>query len=186
LGRDIFFGADFDATSFFVNGRYQIKDKTDALNTKQWLNYLKDLNKLYFLYSFEDPFASSDVGSWKEFTGEFDKAARVVCDSITRTDSKLVTAAIKEHIGNTLIIKTGQVPTFSELIKAVQTARAANWQIVISNREGETNDDLIADLGVGLGAEFVKFGPPNRGERIAKYNRLLQIYQELQQINQNV
>ncbi len=185
LGRDIFFGADFDADNFFSGGRYHIKDRTDTFPSKQWLNYLKDLNKLYFLYSYEDPFASSDLASWKEFTGEFDKSARIICDAVTRTDAKLTATAIKEHVGNTLIIKTGQGATFTELSQAIHSARQANWQIIISNREGETNDDLIADLGVGLGAEFVKFGPPNRGERIAKYNRLLQIYRELQVINQN-
>ncbi len=184
IGRDIFFGADFNADSFYSAGRYKIKDKTEAFSAKQWMDYLKDLNKLYALYSFEDPFASADLGSWREFTNEFDKAARIVSDSMTRTDAKLTAGAIKERIGNTLIVKTGQVPTITDLIEAVKTARQANWQIVVSNREGETMDDFIADLGVGLGAEFVKFGPPNRGERIIKYNRLLQINNELQMINQ--
>ena len=185
IGRDIFFGADFNADSFYSVNRYKIKDNTDAMSNKQWIGYLRDLNKNYALYSFEDPFASSDLGSWREFTNEFDKAARVVSDSMTRTDVKLTAGAIKEKIGNTLIVKTGQVPTVTDLIAAVKQARGANWQIVVANREGETNDDLIADLGVGLGAEFVKFGPPNRGERIIKYNRLLQINNELQLINQN-
>jgi len=184
IGRDIFFGADFNADSFYSSGRYKIKDNTESLNNKGWMDYLKDLNKLYALYSFEDPFASSDLGSWREFTNEFDKAARIVSDVMTRTDAKLTAGAIKEHIGNTLIVKTGQVPTITDLINAVKQARQANWQIVVSNREGETMDDFIADLGVGLGAEFVKFGPPNRGERIIKYNRLLQINNELQMINQ--
>lgn len=184
VGRDIFFGADFNADNFYSIGRYKIKDNTEALNSKQWIAYLQELNKLYALYSFEDPFASSDLGSWREFTNEFDKAARIVSDVMTRTDAKLTAGAIKEKIGNTLIVKTGQVPTVTDLIAAVKQARQANWQIVVSNREGETMDDFIADLGVGLGAEFVKFGPPNRGERIIKYNRLLQINNELQMINQ--
>ena len=115
----------------------------------------------------------------KIFVSDFDKTARVICDSLTRSNSKLAEIAIKEKVGNTLLIKTGQVATFTDLIAAVKVARSANWQIVVSNREGETNDDLLADIGVGLGADFVKFGPPNRGERIAKYNRLLQISREL-------
>ena len=185
IGRDVFFGADFNADNFYSVGKYKIKDKTDSMNNKQWIAYLKDLNKLYALYSFEDPFASGDVGSWREFTAEYDKAARIVTDSMTRTDAKLTATAIKERIGNTLLLKTSQVPTVTELMNSIKTARAANWQLVVSNREGETGDDLIADLAVGIGAEFVKFGPPNRGERIAKYNRLLQIHSELQLINQN-
>jgi enolase len=184
ISRDVFFGADFDAESFYKSGKYHIKDHPEPLTSKQWIAYLQDLNKLYSLYSFEDPFAMGDLSSWKIFDSEFDKTARIICDSITRTNEKLTQAAIKEKVGNTLIVKTGQVATFSDLIAAVRAARSANWQIIISNREGETNDDFIADLGVGLGAEFVKFGPPNRGERIAKYNRLLQINRELQQMNQ--
>ncbi|MBQ6438064.1 hypothetical protein IJJ12_01620 [bacterium] len=184
IGRDVFFGADFDADNFYNLNRYKIKDRPEPLAGKQWVDYLQDLNKLYALYSFEDPFGSGDAAGWKGFTNEFDKAARIVCDSLTRTSAKHVTTAIKEKIGNTLLVKTGQVPTITALIQAVQTARAANWQVVVAAREGETNDDLLADLSVGIGAEFVKFGPPNRGERIAKYNRLLQIYHELQQLNQ--
>jgi enolase len=179
IGRDVFFGADFDAEGFYKGGKYKIKDQAEALSTKQWLTYLQDLNKLYGLFSFEDPFGINDLGSWKDFVGEFDKIARVICDSLTRTNAKLTEIAIKEKVGNTLIIKTGQVATFTDLIAAARAARAANWQIIISNREGETNDDLLADIGVGLGADFIKFGPPNRGERIAKYNRLLQINHEL-------
>jgi enolase len=183
-GRDVFFGADFDAENFYKNGKYYVKDQTEPLSAKDWLAYLSDLNKLYGLFSFEDPFAVGDLASWKIFVSDFDKTARVICDSLTRSNSKLAEIAIKEKVGNTLLIKTGQAATFTDLITAVRTARAANWQVVVSNREGETNDDLLADIGVGLGADFVKFGPPNRGERIAKYNRLLQINRELAGLQQ--
>jgi enolase len=184
IGRDVFFGADFDANNFFnINKKYRIKDKNDPYDAKQWLAYLQDLNKLYGLYAFEDPFGATDRSLWQQFTSEFNQTARIITDSITRTNAKLTQLATEEKTGNTILIKPGQCATITDLIKAVTAARTANWQIVVSNREGETNDDFIADLGVGLGAEFVKFGPPNRGERIVKYNRLLQINQELQQLN---
>ena len=182
VGRDVFFGADLDANSFFKSGKYLIKDRNEAYNIKQWLAYLQDLNKLYGIYSFEDPFSTTDIPSWKEFNIDFGRSARIICDSLTKTNAKNTQLAIKERLGNTLLVKTGQVPTFTDLINTVKLAKNANWQLIVSNREGETNDDLIADLGVGLGSEFVKFGPPNRGERIVKFNRLLQISQELKQL----
>lgn len=185
IGRDAFFGADFDANSFYHNGRYKIKDRDDGYSGREWIDYLKDLNHAYGIYAFEDPFAESDLASWKTFTNEFGQSARVIGDALTRTNALMIENAIKEKAANTLIVKTGQVPTITNLIDAVKTARKANWQVIVSNREGETNDDLIADLAVGVGAEFGKFGPPNRGERIAKYNRLLQISDELQRITKS-
>ncbi len=185
VGRDAFFGADFDANHFYKNGRYKIKDKADGYGPKEWLDYLKDLNRIYGIYAFEDPFSENDLVTWKTFTAEFGQSSRIIADSLTRTNSELIATAIKEKAANTLIVKTGQVPTVTHIIEAIKAARADNWQIIISNREGETNDDFIADLSVGLGADFAKFGPPNRGERIAKYNRLLQISNELKAINQS-
>lgn len=185
IGRDAFFGTDFDANSFFHNGRYKIKDRADGYTGREWIDYLKDLNRAYGIYAFEDPFAESDLASWQAFTNEFGQNARVIGDSLTRTNVLMIENAIKEKAANTLIVKTGQVPTMTNLIEAIKTARKANWQVIISNREGETNDDLIADLAVGVGADFGKFGPPNRGERIAKYNRLLQISDELQRITKS-
>ncbi len=184
VGRDAFFGADFDANSFFQNGKYKIKDRGEAYSSKEWLAYLKDLNRLYGIYAFEDPFAESDLVSWKTFTNEFSNNARIIGDSLTRTNADLIDVAIKEKAANTLIVKTGQTATVTDLINAVKKAKSDNWQIIVSNREGETNDDLLADLAVGLGANFAKFGPPNRGERIVKHNRLLQISDELRRINQ--
>ena len=184
IGRDAFFGADFDANSFFRNGKYKIKDRNESYSSKEWLDYLKDLNRLYGIYAFEDPFAESDLVSWKTFTNEFGQNARVIADSLTRTNASLIDIAIKEKAANTLIVKTGQVATMTSLFDAVKTAKSDNWQVIISNREGETNDDLLADLAVGVGANFAKFGPPNRGERIAKYNRLLQISDELRRMSQ--
>ena len=185
VGRDAFFGADFDANHFYHSGRYKIKDKADGYSAKEWLDYLKDLNRMYGIYAFEDPFAENDLASWKSFTADFNQSARIISDSLTRTNDELIQTAIKEKAANTLIVKTGQVATVTSLIDAVKAARADNWQVIVSNREGETNDDFIADLAVGLGADFAKFGPPNRGERIAKYNRLLQISNELKAINQS-
>lgn len=185
IGRDVFFGCDFDANSFFENNRYRVKDKPDGFNSKEWLEYLQDLNRLYGLYAFEDPFADRDLADWKQFSINYGRTTRIICDSLSRTDEKKVAEMIKEKVGNTLLIKPGQTATITHMIAAAKIARAANWQLVVSNREGETNDDFLADVAVGLGAEFAKFGPPNRGERIVKYNRLLQISSELRQMNAN-
>lgn len=185
IGHELFFGADFDASSFYKNGRYHIKDNPEPLSDKAWQTYLQDLNKIYGLYAFEDPFATEDLNSWKEFVGEFDKTTRVIADSPTRSNAKLIDQARDQKICNTVIIKTSQAPTCTYLVEAVMKAREFNWQVVLSNREGETNDDFLADLGVGLGVDFLKFGPPNRGERVAKYNRLKQIAFELEKLQAN-
>lgn len=184
IGHELFFGADFDANSFYKTGKYHIKDNPEPLSPKTWQVYLQDLNKIYGLYAFEDAFATDDLDSWKTFLADFDKIARVIADAPTRSDAKLITEARNQNMANTIIIKTSQAPTCSHLIEAIMKAREANWQIIISNREGETNDDFIADLGVGVGADFLKFGPPNRGERIAKYNRLSQIATEIEKLQQ--
>ena len=182
IGRDIFFGLDMDANSLHNMGKYKIKDQADSYSEKTWLEYVHNLNKIYGVYSFEDPFDENNTSAWQSFTMSLGDKIRVIGDSLTRTNSELTSKAIKNKYCNTILLKTGQVKTISDMVAVVKLAREANWQVVMSCREGETNDDLIADLAVGLGAEFTKFGPPNRGERIAKYNRLLQISDELRRL----
>lgn len=94
--------------------------------------------------------------------------------------------AIQEKACNAILIKPNQIGTISETIQVIQKVREAGWSVVVSHRSGETCDDMIADFAVGVGANYMKFGPPSRGERIAKYNRLLQIHAEITQLNQQV
>ena len=100
-------------------------------------------------------------------------------DNLLATNKEKTTRAIAEKSCNSILVKPNQVGTISETVEVIRVARNAGWEVIVSHRSGETNDDLIADFAVGVGAESVKFGPPNRGERSAKYNRLLQIDDEV-------
>lgn len=183
VGRDVFFGIDADGTFLEEKGKYKVRDFNNPIDTKAMIEYYKKLNSVYGLYVIEDPFAKTDEKSWIEINKEMGEVARIVGDNNLAANKIKLEKAIKKNSGNTVLVKTGQLSTITEMFEIVQIAKNNNWQVIISNREGETNDDLIADIAVGVGAHYLKFGPPNRGERIAKYNRLLKINQELEKLN---
>ncbi|OGJ38869.1 MAG: hypothetical protein A2383_02620 [Candidatus Pacebacteria bacterium RIFOXYB1_FULL_39_46] len=182
LARDFFFGVDSGAEQLQEKNKYLIKDKNTGYTEKELLEYYQDLQKKYSLTYFEDPFLIKDINSWKTFTADLGQTTRIAVDAMTATDPKLVAQATQNQVGNTLVVKPSQIGTLTETLEAVRIARAAGWSIVVSQRTGETNDDFLADFAVGIGAEFVKFGPTNRGEAVAKYNRLADIYLALEKI----
>jgi enolase len=116
-------------------------------------------------------------------TTEIGETTTVIGDDLLVGNKERTTKGINNKWCNAILIKPNQVGTISETIEVVHQAQLAGWQVIVSHRGGETNDDFIADFAVGIGAAYTKFGPPNRGERIAKYNRLLQIDQEIAQRN---
>lgn len=179
FGQDFFFGLDVAASSFFSNGKYTLRDKSQPFSGDELLTYYKQLKQKYRLMMVEDPFHEDDRSSWKRFTQEMGPTTSVVGDSLLATNPDRITKAAKEGLCNAILVKPNQVGTVTETLLVIQQARQLNWQVIVSHRSGETNDDAIADLAVGVGAEFVKFGPPNRGERVVKLNRLLKIHQEL-------
>ncbi len=180
FGQDLFFGIDAEAGSFHNSGKYKLKDRSEAYTTKELTTYYRSLEDLYRIFYFEDPFAMSDEEGWRDFMTQFGDTALITGDQMISTNLERVQYAIANRLCNTVLIKPNQVGTVSETIAVVQQARAAGMSLVVAHRSGETNDDIIADLGVGLGAHYVKFGPPNRGERVAKFNRLLQIEMEIE------
>ena len=184
LSRDFFFGIDSGGEQLLDKGKYSLKDKSTAFSEKELQEYYKDLQEKYNLNYFEDPFAAKDVDAWQRFTAELGQTTRIASDILTATNPKLVQKAIQEQTGNTLVVKPSQIGTLTETLQAVRIAREAGWSIVVSQRTGETNDDFLADFAVGIGAEFSKFGPVNRGESVAKYNRLADIYLALEKIIQ--
>ena len=184
LSRDFFFGIDTGGDNLVSGGKYLLKDKSTGYSEKELLEYYKNLREKYNLTYFEDPFAVKDAGAWQAITTDLADAARIAGDVITATQPSLVQHAIENRLCNTLVVKPSQVGTVTETLQAIKLARNAGWAIVISQRTGETNDDFLADFAVGVGAEFVKFGPTNRGEAVAKYNRLADIYQALEQTHQ--
>jgi len=182
LAQDLFFGVDAAASEFYSGGKYTLRDRAEAYSTKDLLEYYNKLRSLYNVFYLEDPFAEDDLDGWKEVTKTLGETTKIVGDSLLATNVDKVRDAIAKGHCNTLLVKPNQVGTISETIDVIKVAREAGWQIVMSHRSGETNDDFIADFAVGTGAEYTKFGPANRGERVAKYNRLSQIYIELEQV----
>lgn len=181
LNQDFFLGIDAAASTFFSGGKYHLRERVDGFSSDQLLEYYKKLNDVYRVFLFEDPFAEDDESSWKKMVTQLGEGIRVLGDDLLVTNENKIDHAVDQKICNGMIIKPSQVGTITESINVVKKAKAANWQVVVSHRSGETNDDIIADLAVGVGANYTKFGPPNRGERIAKYNRLLMIDSELKQ-----
>lgn len=186
FAQDVFLGADMSASSFFESGKYNLKDKSQAYTAKDLAKYYKSLKELYHVFYIEDPFQEDDTNSWKELTSDIGSTSMIVGDSLIVTSLEKVGQAIKDKTCNSVLVKPNQTGTVSETIQVIKLAKESGWQVIVSHRSGGTIDDFIADLAVGTGSQYVKFGPPNRGERIAKYNRLSAIYDELQYDSQQV
>jgi len=185
LGRDILLGVDVAASVFFKNGTYSIRDKTTPLDENSMLEYYKNLNDQYRLSFLEDPFAEDEWNSWIKLTSTLSNQVTIIGDDLLATNPKRVEKAIKEKACNGILVKPNQIGTISETIGVVKMAKDAGWEVVVSHRSGESNDWFIADFAVGVMADHVKFGAPSRGERVAKYNRLLSINTELMYRSQN-
>lgn len=183
--QDLFFGIDVAAEQIHRSGKYYLKDRSEPFSGKELLEYYKKIRDLYNVFCLEDPFHEDDHEMWQAVTAELGESTKIIGDSFLATNKTKVQDAITNRYCNTLLVKPNQVGTISETIEVIKLARANNWQIIMSHRSGETNDDLIADLAVGVGAEYVRFGPPNRGERVSKYNRLTQINYEITQARLN-
>lgn len=175
FGRDIFLGLDVAATHFKKGGNYQIKDRPIPLAPDEFIEYLQDLNNQYRLLILEDPLGEDDWEGWVQLTGILGKGTLVVGDDFLATSLQRVNQAIDKKACTAILVKLNQVGTLTETFEVIKVARQGGLKIVISHRSGETNDTFIADLAVAVGAEYVKFGAPARGERVAKYNRLLEI-----------
>jgi enolase len=179
IGRDVFLSLDVAASIFFKNGEYTIRDKSSPLNDDALLEYYKNINNQYHLALLEDPFNEDAWDSWKKLYAQFEGQLTIVGDDLLATNLERLEKAVNEKACNGILIKPNQVGTVSETIQVIKKAREANWKVIVSHRSGETNDWFIADFAVGIGADYVKFGAPARGERVIKYNRLLSISSEL-------
>ncbi len=179
LGVDTFLGLDIAASHFKTERGYQTKDKPMALSTHEFIEYLKELQQKYHLLILEDALGEDDWEGWSEITTVFGKETLIVGDDLLATNPERLKKAIDQKSCSAILVKPNQIGTLSEFLGVIALARQSGMQIIVSHRSGETNDSLIADLGVAVQAEYVKFGAPARGERVAKYNRLLQIESEL-------
>lgn len=183
FGRDVFLGLDIAASFFYKNGQYTIKDRAQPFNTQEFIEYYKDLNEAYHAFSLEDPLEKDDWKGWVQLTGEIGQNTVIIGDDLLCTNKERVNNAVKKKACTAILVKPNQVGTITETIEVIKIAKDAGWNVVVSHRSGETNDDFIADFAVGVGSNYTKFGAPARGERIAKYNRLTKIEEELQSGN---
>jgi enolase len=181
IGRDVFLGLDVAANSFYKDGEYTIRDKSSPLDAEGLLEYYKTLNEQYHLALLEDPYFEDAWESWQKLVTAL-PSITIVGDDLLVTNPKRVQKAISEKACNAILVKPNQIGTVSETLGVIKMAREANWKIIISHRSGETNDTFIADFAVGVGGDYLKFGAPARGERVAKYNRLSAIELELSRI----
>ena len=178
-GEDVFLGLVVAASHFYKGGKYKIKDRKEPFSTKDFIDYYKDLNEQYRLYSLEDPLYEDDWKGWSELTREIGANTVIIGDDILTTNKERTLKGIEEKSCTGILAKPNQIGTISQAVEVISIAKDANWQIIVSHRSGETNDDFIADFAVGVGAHYAKFGAPARGERVAKYNRLLKIESEI-------
>ncbi len=179
FGIDVFFGLDIAASHFKKQSGYLIKDRPSAYTTKEFIQYIHDLHAKYRLLLLEDPLEEDDWQGWKTITNSLGHDMLIVGDDFLATNPERLTRAISEKACSAILLKPNQIGTLSEFLEVVSIAKSHDMKCIISHRSGETNDTFIADLAVAVQADYVKFGAPARGERVAKYNRLLQIESEL-------
>jgi len=179
FAQDVFLGLDVAANHFYDNGNYTIKDRAQPYSKNELIAYYHQLNREYRLFSLEDGLEEEDWSGWSKLTEEIGSNTLIVGDDLLTTNKDRVKKAIQEKSCNTILIKPNQIGTISETVEVVKLVKENNWKTIVSHRSGETNDTFIADFAVGIKADYTKFGAPARGERIAKYNRLLAIEQEL-------
>ncbi len=168
---------DVAASQFFTGGKYKMGPR--IFTSEGILRYYSDLIKKYPILALEDPLAEEDWKGFQEITKRFGEKVTIIGDDLLVSNPKRIKEAYNKKACTGLLLKVNQIGTISEAVEAAKLAQSYKWKVMVSHRSGETCDDFIADLAVGIGAEFIKAGAPARGERVAKYNRLLKIEEEL-------
>jgi enolase len=180
-GEDIFIALDPAASEFYEDGKYVLKKEGLSLTSEEMVGYYADWVAAYPIMSIEDGMAEDDWEGWKMLMKELGKTVQLVGDDLYVTNVERLSRGIAERASNSILIKPNQVGTLTETLAAIKMARKADWTAVVSHRSGETEDTTIADLAVAMNTGFIKAGAPCRSERVAKYNRLLHIEDELGQ-----
>jgi enolase len=179
-GKDVFIALDPAASEIFEDGvTYNLKKEGRRLSGEQMVDFLVDWVTKYPIISIEDGLAEDDWASWTKFTERVGGRVQIVGDDLLVTNVKRIEKAIQEKACNALLCKVNQIGSLTEAIAAVEKAKRAGWTSIVSHRSGETEDSTIADLVVGLNTGQIKTGAPCRSDRVAKYNQLLRIEEEL-------
>ncbi len=176
-GKDIYLALDVAASEFYENGLYNFEGKNAS--SDDMISYYGEMISKYPLLSIEDGLSENDWNGWRDMTHGLGKKVQLVGDDIFVTNTKIIKRGIEEGIANSVLIKLNQIGTLTETLDAIEVAKKAGYTAIISHRSGETEDTIIADLSVAYNTGFIKTGSLARGERVAKYNRLLRIEEEL-------
>jgi enolase len=179
LGSDIAIALDPASSEFYHDGKYVLATENKTLSSEEMIEYYAALMKNYPILSIEDGLAENDWDGWVAMTSQMGEKIQIVGDDLLVTNTEFLQKGIDKHAANAILIKLNQIGTLTETIKAVTMAEGAGWKSVISHRSGETEDTTIADLVVGLATGQIKTGSLSRTDRIAKYNQLLRIEEQL-------
>lgn len=182
IGFDIFIGLDANAQYFYKGQQYKISDRESSLSSKSLSSFYEGVAKQYNLLYIEDPLGDDDWDGHSELTKLLSKQLIIAGDASIATNLYRLQMAIDKKSITGIVVKPAQVGTVIEALAVVEVAKAAGLKIIVSERTEETNDSFIADFAVGVGADYVKCGAPVRGERVGKYNRLLEIESQLKQL----
>jgi len=177
VGTDIVFAMDVAATEFYSDGHYQFEGAPKT--SEQMVAYYKDLVSSYPIVSLEDPMSEEDWDGWISLTTELDEALQIVGDDLFVTNPERLARGIATGAANALLVKVNQIGTLTKTLDAVDLAHRSGYRCMMSHRSGETEDTTIADLAVATNCGQIKTGAPARSERVAKYNQLLRIEEEL-------
>ena len=179
-GGDLALALDAAASEFYENGRYVMKGEAQASRSSEdMIKYYEDLIRRYPILSIEDGLSEQDWKGWKMLTERLGERVQLVGDDIFVTNPEIFAKGIAEGLGNSILIKLNQIGTLTETLETIEMAKRAGYTVVVSHRSGETEDVTIADLAVGVSAGQIKTGSLSRTDRMAKYNRLLRIEEEL-------
>jgi len=178
-GQDVLLALDCAASEFYKDGKYHLAGEGLQLTSAQFADYLVNLADRFPIVSIEDGMAESDWDGWKLLTDRLGGKIQIVGDDIFVTNTRIFKEGIQKGIANSILIKINQIGTLSETFAAIEMAKRAGYTAVISHRSGETEDSTIADIAVGLNAGQIKTGSLSRSDRIAKYNQLLRIEEDL-------
>jgi enolase len=178
-GQDVVLGLDCASSEFYKDGKYILASEKLELSSEAFADYLATLADRYPIISIEDGMAEGDWGGWKTLTDKLGKKVQIVGDDLFVTNPRILKEGIQKGIANSILIKINQIGSLTETFAAVEMAKRAGYTNVISHRSGETEDSTIADIAVGLNAGQIKTGSLSRSDRIAKYNQLLRIEEDL-------
>ena len=178
-GEDIYLGIDAASSEFFNKGQYDLKGEGRVLDAAGMKNLLADWVNRYPIVSIEDGMDENDWSGWQELTQEIGGKCQLVGDDLFVTNTKMLQRGIQEKSANAILIKVNQIGTLSETLDAISMAQQAKFGVIVSHRSGETEDTTIADLAVATSAGQIKTGSLSRSDRIAKYNQLLRIEEQL-------